>query len=89
MLIRPMRDTFPGDASEAEQSLVGEHFQHIKARFDAGLVRFVGRCADAAFGIIVFDADDWAEARTFAESDPAVQGGVFQLELREFLPILP
>lgn len=89
MVIRPTRATFPAHASEEELELVGLHFQYIKARFDAGLVRFVGRCADATFGIVIFDAEDRPGAQRFAESDPAVAGGLFSLELREFLPILP
>lgn len=87
-VVRPTRATFTADATEAERELIGRHFRHIKAAHESGKVTYVGRCEDAAFGLVVFDASDPTAARAFAQDDPAVAEGLFSVEVREFRVVL-
>jgi uncharacterized protein YciI len=88
-VVRPGRERFRETVSDAEMEVIGEHFMYIKRAYDAGKVRLVGRCEDAAFGLVIFDADGEAQAREFAENDPAVKAGIFAVEVREFRVVLP
>lgn len=87
LVVRPRRPTFPGDGTEEERRIFGEHFQYVKQGFEAGAVKFVGRCEDATFGLIVFSAGSDEEAQRFAENDPAVSAGIFTKEVRPFLVV--
>ena len=83
-VIRPTRPTFPGDATEDEVRLIGEHFAYLERLHADGVVRFVGRCEDATFGIAVFEAADAAAAETLTREDPAIAAGVFDVTLHPF-----
>lgn len=85
ILLRPARDTFPGDATPTELAVIGDHFEHMKRATEAGDAILVGRTQDERpLGLAVIEADDEAAARRFLEADPAVKGGIFSAELRPY-----
>jgi uncharacterized protein YciI len=70
---------------------VGRHFQRLKDATAQGTVVFVGRTkesGDKTFGIVVFEAATPDEAKAFAESDPAVAGGVMTVDVHPFALVL-
>jgi hypothetical protein len=83
-VIRPPRATFVDDATEQERAAVSAHFQYLKRLCDAGTVVLAGRCDDGAFGIVVYEADDDAQARRVMSDDPAVRAGVFAAQFHPF-----
>lgn len=88
MVIRPTRPDFVTTATEAERETIGRHFAYLKAAFEARKVTYVGRCEDAAFGLVIFEAEDQMSAEAWAMQDPAVAAGVFSLEVRAFRVVL-
>ena len=83
-IIRPPRATFVDDATEQERAAVAAHFEYLKRLCDAGTVVLAGRCEDGAFGIVVYEADDDAQARRIMSDDPAVGAGVFAAQFHPF-----
>ena len=91
VVLRPSRATFPGDATEHERAIVGEHFRALTEAATpepAGGVRVLlaGRTqTDASpMGLVVLEAPDEAAARSFVEADPAVAAGIFLAELHPY-----
>lgn len=77
--------------TKADEEIVGKHFRHLKAATEQGQAIVVGRTlepGDKTFGLVIFEADDITAARSFAESDPAVIGGVMTVEVRPFSLVL-
>ena len=69
ILLRPSRDSFPGDATAEELAVIGEHFQDMKRATDAGDAILVGRTQDEhPLGLAVIEADDLAAARVVSWS---------------------
>jgi hypothetical protein len=70
------------------------HLANLKPLADAGRVRFGGPLRDESGNpigsVIIFEADDLAAARSFAESDPYVTEGIFATwEVRETTQVYP
>lgn len=71
-----------------------EHLRNLEPLADAARVRYAGPLLDPVGqpcgSLIVFEADDLANARAFAAGDPYVVRGVFAshevLETRQVLP---
>ena len=63
---------------------MGEHFGYLKAKLEEGALVLAGPCLDAAFGLVVFHAEDEAEARRVMDGDPAVVHGIMDAELHGF-----
>lgn len=82
--IRPARDTFLHDATEAEMAIVGEHFAYLQRLLEMGKLVMAGRREDAKLGIGIFEVESLQEAEQIAGEDPAVKAGVFLSELAEF-----
>jgi uncharacterized protein YciI len=77
--------------TKSDEEIVGRHFRHLKAATEKGQAIVVGRTlepGDKTFGLVIFEADNLAAARAFAESDPAVVGGVMTVEVRPFSLVL-
>lgn len=77
--------------TKADEETVGRHFHHLQAATERGQAIAVGRTTepgDKTFGLVIFEADNAEAARTFAESDPAVVGGVMTVEVRPFSLVL-
>ena len=85
--VQPARPGFtPATATDAEKSVIGEHFYYIKDSFDTGKVVFVGRTDSEPFtGLCVFTAANTAEAEAFTAADPAVREGVFVGRAQPFI----
>jgi uncharacterized protein YciI len=77
-VIRPERDP------SGEDALVDAHFAYLSGLHADGVVRYAGRCEDATFGLILFDAPDAEAARAVMDGDPAVREGLFSAELHAF-----
>ena len=70
----------PLNATDEEKSIVGEHFQYLKGALEAGNLILAGRTMEPPFiGIAIFEADDEAAAKEFADGDPAIKQGVFNM----------
>jgi uncharacterized protein YciI len=83
--VHPARPTFPGDATEEELSIVGEHFAYLQAKLAKGELILVGRTQDAPpMGIAIFEAESTEAAKSFFENDPAVHKGIFTGEVRPY-----
>ena len=81
----PRGASFVHDSTPEENAVMGEHFAYLKAALDDGRLVLAGPATDGEFpGVVVFEADDEAEARAFMENDPSVRAGVMLAELHPF-----
>ncbi|MES1168275.1 MAG: YciI family protein, partial [Oleiharenicola lentus] len=77
--------------TKADEETIGVHFRHLKAATERGQAIAVGRTTETGaktFGLVIFEADNADAARAFAESDPAVLGGIMNVEVRPFALVL-
>lgn len=72
------------DAREDESAAVGSHFRYLQEMLAEGRLVLAGPCEDGAFGVVVFRAENDAEAARVVREDPAVAAGVFSAELHPF-----
>ncbi len=88
----PPRPTFDKDMTDAEGALMEQHFLYWKGLFDKGVCVFGGPVLDprGVYGILAVRAASEDEARTLANNDPSVKGGLNKAEVAEmkiaFLP---
>lgn len=83
-LIRPTRENLIETMTEQEAKLMDNHFEYLKNYLSEKKLILAGPCLDAAFGIVVFNADSIESAREFMENDPAIAGGIMRSELHPF-----
>jgi uncharacterized protein YciI len=83
-LVRPARERFLETMTREEETLVGLHFEYLKALLHAGRVILAGPCTDGAFGVVIFVAGTPAEAADLMGADPAVMRGMYVAELHPF-----
>jgi uncharacterized protein len=83
-MVRPPRATFADDATEKERAVIAAHFAYLQGMRERGELILAGRCENAEFGIVVFEAADEAAARRVMQDDPAVSAGVFSAKLYPF-----
>jgi uncharacterized protein YciI len=77
--------------TKADEETIGRHFQHLRAATERGQAIAVGRTKEPnnkTFGLVIFEADSPEAARSFADSDPAVVGGVMTVEVHPFALVL-
>jgi uncharacterized protein YciI len=70
-----------------EQAIVSEHFAHLAALTEQGVMLLVGRTQDNSprtFGIAIFQAESADAAQAIMNSDPAVRKGIMHAELFPF-----
>jgi uncharacterized protein len=70
-----------------EQAIVSEHFAHLAALTEDGVMLFVGRTQDNSprtFGLAIFQAESEEQAQAIMNSDPAVRRGIMHAELFPF-----
>jgi uncharacterized protein len=79
----PPRTTFPGDITEEEKRLMGEHGRYFDTNFAAGKVLLYGpvMASGGTFGLAVLEVETEAEARQFGEGDPSVKAGLNKFEI--------
>jgi uncharacterized protein YciI len=83
-VIRPVRKDFLQTQTQRESGLVLEHFNYLKSLLARKRLVLAGRCDDATFGIIIFEAESETEANLIVQNDPAVKNGVFTAELHAY-----
>jgi uncharacterized protein YciI len=74
-----------------EISLIQAHFGYWEGLTEQGVALLVGRTQTTdpqTLGLAAFRARDRPAAQAFAEADPAVSGGVFEMELRPYMVAL-
>jgi len=70
--------------TEEESAAIDRHFIRLQQACTVGTVRLAGPATDGSFGIVIFEAEDEAAARSFMAEDPAVLSGVMTAELHPF-----
>ena len=72
-----------GGPTPEEQAMVSEHFAHLGALTEQGVMLLVGRTQDNSprtFGIAIFQAASEEQVQAIMNSDPAVRKGVMRAE---------
>lgn len=78
-------------ATPAEQAIAAQHWMYSQALLTQGTLIFAGRTLNrdpSTFAFAVVRAASLEVARSLAEADPAVAGGVFATEVFPFQPML-
>jgi uncharacterized protein YciI len=84
VLLRPPRGNFLETITEREQQLAAEHFYYYRELLAQKKLFLAGRCEDASLGIGIMVAENEKQVRSFVDADPAVMGGMFEAEIKEF-----
>ncbi len=80
-LIHPLRHAFFEAPTPEEEEAMDAHYIYLKQATVAGKVLLAGPCLDETFGVVVFSADNEAEARDFMLNDPSIHSNVMMAEL--------
>src|SRR5215467_5042141 len=85
--LKAPRPTFALDMSDEEREIMGRHAAHWRPLIESGQMVVFGPVLDGtgSWGLGLVEADDEAELRAFAASDPAVTTGTAQIELGRML----
>ena len=84
-LIYPPRENFAATMSDEENSVWGNHFDHLQQLLAAGVLVIAGpTLGPTNTGVAVFEAADEDAARAIVDSDPIAISGLATLELRPF-----
>lgn len=73
--------------TEAEDAVIGRHFERLAEAVESGQVILAGRTnesLDTTFGLVILEAASEAAAREFMESDPAVVAGLMTATLHSY-----
>jgi uncharacterized protein YciI len=73
--------------TDKDKAATGAHFERLKKAAATGQVILAGRTTEAldkTFGLVVFEAENEAQARAFMEADPAVVAGVMSATLHPY-----
>jgi len=66
------------------------HLENLRPLDRAGKLKIAGPFTDGSGSLIIVDMESEAEARDFANSDPYVNGGVFErVEVKPFSQVFP
>ncbi len=71
----------------AEEAVVARHFERLALAVKSGQLILAGRTLEpltATFGLVIFEAESEAAARTFMQSDPAVTAGLMTATLHPY-----
>ena len=82
--IVPKRAGFAESWTPEEETVMAQHFQYLKQLLANGALVLAGPCTDAAFGIVIIEAESSGQATEIAKADPAIAGGVMSYELHDF-----
>ena len=78
------RPDFTSGLTEIESAVMVRHFDYLKELLHQGNLFLVGPCTDAAFGIVIFEAESLREAEMIAQNDPSVIEGVMSVEVHPY-----
>ena len=72
-------------------AILRKHAENMKASAQSGKIKWGGRTNDprSPRGVAVIEAGSAAEAREFAENDPAVKAGIFKYTIEGFTELRP
>lgn len=73
--------------TDTENAIVNRHFERLAQAAKSGQLILAGRTREslsATFGLVIFEADDEAAARSFMQSDPAVEAGLMTATLHPY-----
>ncbi|PIZ64918.1 MAG: hypothetical protein COY19_08525 [Candidatus Marinimicrobia bacterium CG_4_10_14_0_2_um_filter_48_9] len=79
--LKPTRPAMVDTPTEAEISVISNHFEYLKNLLDHDQLILAGRTEGAEFGIVIFEAIDENAAKTIMEHDPAILNHVMTGEL--------
>ena len=86
---RPELRSDPTSWTEADNSVAADHFQRLRDATIEGRVILAGLPLDPSGpAVVIFEAADENEARTFMETDPFVSQGLFTATLYPFVASL-
>jgi uncharacterized protein YciI len=83
-LARPTKANFIETVSDKDQIILGQHFDYLKRALESKQLVLAGPCTDAAFGVVIFEADSLDAANVFMNNDPAIKAGIFSGELHPY-----
>lgn len=82
---RPELATEPDAWTEDDRATAAAHFGYLQDALAAGTLVLAGRSQDGVGpAIVIFEADDEDEARSFMEGDPFVATGLFGASLHPY-----
>jgi uncharacterized protein YciI len=82
---RPELLTDPDAWTDADNQIASDHFNYLKQALAEGILIFAGRSLDGIGpAVVVLEAADEEEARTFMRNDPFVKFGLFLSEIHPF-----
>jgi uncharacterized protein YciI len=86
VVLRPTREEMAFEPTEAESSIISDHYDYLVRLRDQGKLVVAGPSAVAGdtIGIGVLDVASADEARAIVAADPAVTAGVMTAEIRPF-----
>lgn len=73
--------------TEAENVVISRHFERLTQAAKDGQLILAGRTLEplaATFGLVIFEAESEPAARSFMQSDPAVQAGLMTATLHPY-----
>jgi uncharacterized protein len=74
----------PSAWTDKESRIVGQHFTRLAKSPQVILAGKTSEALDATFGLVIFEADNEADARRFMEDDPAVAAGLMSATLHRY-----
>ena len=84
-LLRFEKNMLDSTAWTPEKStIIQNHFEYLQKLFTDGKLILAGRTRvayDKTFGIVIFEAKDFNEAKSIAQNDPAVRGKIMSAEI--------
>lgn len=85
--LKAPRPDFALNMTDQERDIMRRHAEHWKPFLDAGQMVIFGPVLDdtGSWGLGVLEAEDEAEVKAFAESDPAVTTGTAKVEIGKLL----
>lgn len=81
VMLHPPRPDFIENMTPDEDEIINQHFQYLKKLLDEGKLMLAGPLLDGALGLTIYNSGDEFEVKRWANEDPAVQKGVFTLEM--------
>ncbi|MHA1367101.1 MAG: YciI family protein [Candidatus Heimdallarchaeota archaeon] len=84
-IIKPVREDFMKNWTEADEKIMGEHFEYLKKLLAAGELVLAGPALneDKPFGLVILKCNSLEKAKEIMANDPSVKSGVQNLKLVE------